>query len=274
MIKYNHNDPNRASKLEAFDRLLTIMDELREQCPWDKKQTLESLRHLSIEEIHELADAILSGNNQEIEKELGDILLHIVFYARIGSETGRFDISSVIHKLCDKLIHRHPHIYGDVKAETEDEVKANWEQLKLKEKDNQGVLAGVPRSLPSLVKAMRVQEKARSVGFDWEEKQQVWAKVEEELEELGKEISNPSPDARKVEGEFGDVLFALVNYARFIGVNADQALEKTNLKFISRFNFLEKAATREGKQLSTMSLEEMDVYWEQAKLAENSNLQT
>jgi len=270
MINFNSKDSNRIAKLEAFDRLLTIMDELREQCPWDKKQTFESLRHLSIEEIHELGDAILEGNTKEIEKELGDILLHIVFYARIGSETQLFDISSVIHKLCEKLIHRHPHIYSDVIAETEAEVKANWEQLKLKEKDNQGVLAGVPRSLPSLVKAMRIQEKARSVGFDWEETHQVWAKVDEELQELSTEINNPNIDPKKVEDEFGDVLFALVNYARFIGVNADQALEKTNHKFIRRFNFLESESKRDGKNLGNMSLEEMDVYWEKAKQAERT----
>ncbi len=273
MIKFNSQDPNRKTKLEAFDRLLTIMDELREQCPWDKKQTFESLRHLSIEEIHELGDAILAGNNKEIEKELGDILLHIVFYARIGSETQLFDISSVIHSLCAKLVHRHPHIYGDVKAETEAEVKANWEQLKLKEKDNQGVLAGVPRSLPSLVKAMRIQEKARSVGFDWEEKKQVWEKVEEELSELSTEINDPNIDASKVEDEFGDVLFALVNYARFIGVNPDQALERTNHKFIRRFNFLESASKADGKHLGNMSLEEMNVYWEQAKTEERNTSQ-
>lgn len=255
-------------KLKAFGRLLTIMDELREQCPWDKKQTIASLRHLTIEETYELADAIISNDLTNIKKELGDLALHIVFYARIASETGAFDISDVLNGICDKLIDRHPHIYGDVKVKDEEEVKANWEKLKLKE-GNKSVLAGVPVSLPALVKAMRIQEKARGVGFDWEHDHQVWDKVEEEMQELKTEVENKSdhPDKRaaKMEEEFGDLLFALINYARFIGVNPEDALEKTNKKFIKRFTYLEEESKKDGKQLGEMSLEEMDVYWNKAK---------
>lgn len=251
-------------KLKAFERLLIIMDELREQCPWDKKQTIESLRHLTIEETYELADAILDKDMDNIKKELGDILLHIVFYARIASETKQFDIADVIHTLCDKLVHRHPHIYGDVKVKDEQEVKENWEKLKMKE-GNTSVLGGVPKSLPSLVKAARIQEKARAVGFDWENKNQVWEKVEEEINEFKAEVDSKL-DSDKIESEFGDVLFSLINYARFLDINPENALEKTNKKFIKRFQFLEAEASKSGKQLSEMTLAEMDVYWNKAKL--------
>lgn len=248
-------------KLAAFARLLKIMDELREQCPWDKKQTIQSLRHLTIEETYELADAIINNNLTDVKKELGDLALHIVFYARIGSETGDFDIADVLNGVCDKLIERHPHIYGNVKVKDEEEVKANWEKIKLKE-GNKSVLGGVPVSLPSMVKAMRIQEKARGVGFDWDNKEQVWDKVKEELGELKTEIDQNSS---KIEDEFGDVLFALINYARFIGVNPEDALEKTNKKFIKRFQYLEEESKKDGKQLGEMTLEEMDVYWNKAK---------
>jgi XTP/dITP diphosphohydrolase len=262
------NLSSRAEQLAAFDRLLTIMDELRAQCPWDKKQTTESLRHLTIEETFELSDAILEGNPEEIKKELGDIMLHLVFYAKIGSEQGNFDITSLIDPLCEKLIRRHPHIYGDAIAEDEETVKQNWEKIKLTEKGNVSVLGGVPKSLPALIKAMRIQEKARGVGFDWEEKQQVWEKVEEEMQEF-KEEFNPvdeSPiDKEKASSEFGDLLFSLINYARFIEINPEEALEKTNIKFIKRFQYLENAAKENGKNLSDMSLAEMDVYWNEAK---------
>lgn len=250
------------AKKDAFERLITIMDELRTQCPWDKKQTLESLRHLSIEELYELSDAILKGNLAEVEKELGDVLLHIVFYARIGSETGDFDISTVIHRLCDKLIARHPHIYGDVKVKDEQEVKENWEKLKLKE-GNSSVLSGVPVSLPAMIKAVRIQEKARGVGFDWEKEEQVWEKVNEELDEFRAEAAQNNRE--KEEAEFGDLLFSLINYARFRGLNPEDALEKTNLKFIKRFQHLETKARENGRELSSMSLEEMDVFWNEAK---------
>lgn len=250
-------------KLKAFERLLTIMDELREKCPWDKMQTIESLRHLTIEETYELADSILEKDMDKIKKELGDILLHIVFYARIASETNDFDIADVMNSLCDKLIHRHPHIYGDVKVADEKEVKENWEKLKLKE-GNKSVLGGVPVSLPSLVKASRIQEKAKAVGFDWENKDQVWEKVEEELQELKVEVDNKEP-LEKIEAEFGDVLFSIINYARFIGINPEDALEKTNKKFIKRFQYLESEAEKEGKKLQDMTLDEMDVYWNKAK---------
>ena len=244
------------------------MDELRAQCPWDKKQTTESLRHLTIEETFELSDAILEGNPDEIKKELGDILLHIVFYAKIGSEEGNFDIKTTIDSLCEKLIRRHPHIYGDVTAEDEEAVKQNWEKIKLQEKGTVSVLGGVPRSLPALIKAMRIQEKARGVGFDWEEKNQVWEKVEEEMQEFKDEFNaaNGSEiDREKASGEFGDLLFSLINYARFIDINPEEALERTNLKFIKRFQYLEKAAKNSGKALSEMTLAEMDVYWNEAK---------
>lgn len=264
--------PRRQEQLMAFDRLLTIMDELREQCPWDRKQTLDSLRHLTIEETYELSDAILENNLPEIKKELGDIQLHLIFYAKIASELDpedgrRFDMADVLHAISDKLISRHPHIYGSVVAETEEEVKANWEQLKLKE-GNKSVLGGVPGSLPALVKAMRIQEKARGAGFDWEEKQQVWEKVEEEMQEFKSEFNadNGEPiDLKKAEGEFGDLLFSLVNYARFIQINPETALERTNKKFIKRFQYLEEQAKANGQQLHTMTLAEMDVYWNEAK---------
>ncbi len=253
---------SRAQQLEAFNRLLDIMDELREKCPWDKKQTLESLRHLTIEETYELADAILDNDLEEVKKELGDVLLHIVFYAKIGSEKKAFDIADVANAISDKLIDRHPHIYGDVVVKDEEEVKQNWEKLKLKE-GKTSVLEGVPKSLPALVKANRIQDKVAGVGFDWEEPQQVWEKVQEELSELNEEVKNNNTD--NIESEFGDVLFSMINYARFIGVNPENALEKTNKKFIKRFQFLEEAAKKEGKELSDMSLTEMDVYWNESK---------
>ena len=252
----------RKQQLAAFNRLLDIMDDLREQCPWDKKQTLQSLRHLTIEETYELADAILDNDLQEIKKELGDVLLHIVFYAKIGSEKQAFDIADVANAISDKLIDRHPHIYGDVVVENEEDVKKNWEKLKLKE-GNKSVLEGVPKSLPAVVKANRIQDKVAGVGFDWEEPHQVWEKVQEELSELNDEIKNNNQE--KIEKEFGDVLFSMINYARFIGVNPENALEKTNKKFINRFQFLEEAAKKEGKQLSDMTLAEMDVHWENSK---------
>ncbi|MCH7402532.1 nucleoside triphosphate pyrophosphohydrolase [Belliella kenyensis] len=259
---------SRTAQLQAFDRLLTIMDELREQCPWDRKQTIQSLRHLTIEETFELSDAILDDNLEEIKKELGDILLHIVFYAKIGSEKEAFDISTVIDSLCEKLIRRHPHIYGDTIADDEEAVKQNWEKIKLKEKGNTSVLGGVPRSLPALIKAMRIQEKARGVGFDWEEKAQVWEKVEEEMQEFKAEfnaVDEQEIDRERATGEFGDLLFSLINYARFIDINPEEALEKTNLKFIKRFQYLEQAAKASGKKIEDMTLAEMDVYWEEAK---------
>lgn len=253
-------DPNRKEKLEAFDRLLTIMDELRENCPWDKKQTLESLRHLTIEETYELSDAIVENDLEEVKKELGDLMLHMVFYSRIGSEKKAFDVTDVLNQVCDKLIRRHPHIYGDVNAEDEETVKANWEKIKLKEKGNQSVLGGVPKSLPALVKAMRIQEKARGVGFDWDNQDQVWAKVQEEMDEFQEE-----KEREKQAGEFGDLLFSLINYARFVDINPEEALERTNKKFIKRFQYLESESKKDGKSLGEMTLEEMDVYWERAK---------
>ena len=253
---------SRTEQLAAFNRLLDIMDELREKCPWDKKQTLESLRHLTIEETYELADAILDDDLQEIKNELGDVLLHIVFYAKIGSEKQAFDIGDVTNAISDKLIHRHPHIYGDVIVENEEDVKRNWEQLKLKEGKN-SVLEGVPKSLPAVVKASRIQEKVAGVGFDWEKPEQVWEKVQEELSELNEEIK--AGNKENTEKEFGDVLFSMINYARFIGVNPENALEKTNKKFINRFQYLEKETKKEGKELSNMTLDEMDVYWEKSK---------
>ncbi len=261
-------DPNREQKLKAFDRLLTIMDELRENCPWDKKQTLESLRHLTIEETYELSDAILAADLDEIKKELGDLMLHLVFYARIGWEKKAFDIGSVLNQVCDKLVRRHPHIYGDVDASDEEVVKANWEKIKLKEKGNQSVLGGVPNSLPALVKAMRIQEKARGVGFDWEKKEQVWEKVEEEMNEFRNEFdvrSDRPIDQDKAQHEFGDLLFSLINYARFVDINPEEALERTNRKFIERFQYLESESKKDGKTLAEMSLAEMDEYWERAK---------
>jgi XTP/dITP diphosphohydrolase len=249
------------AKKDAFERLLNIMDELRAQCPWDKKQTLESLRHLTIEEVYELGDAIIKGNLEELKMEIGDILLHMVFYAKIASEQEAFDIADSLNGICEKLISRHPHIYGDVKVANEDEVKANWEKLKLKE-GKKSVLEGVPQALPALVKASRIQDKARGVGFDWEHAHQVWEKVREEMEEFKAEADAGSD---KMEEEFGDVLFSLINYARFKGINPEDALEKTNRKFIKRFQYLETESARDGKTLGEMTLAEMDVYWNRAK---------
>ncbi|AUS06942.1 nucleoside triphosphate pyrophosphohydrolase [Pseudotamlana carrageenivorans] len=253
---------SRENQLKAFDRLLTIMDELREQCPWDKKQTMESLRHLTIEETYELGDAILDQDLDEVKKELGDVLLHIVFYSKIGSETNDFDIADVCNTICEKLIHRHPHIYGDVTVENEDDVKRNWENLKLKEGKN-SVLEGVPDSLPALVKANRIQEKVAGVGFDWEAPNQVWEKVEEELAEFKAE--GEKGDQEAMESEFGDVLFSMVNYARFLKINPENALERTNKKFSKRFQYLEEKAKSLNKPLKEMTLAEMDVFWEEAK---------
>lgn len=254
---------SRKEQLQAFDRLLTIMDELREQCPWDRKQTLESLRHLTIEEVYELGDAILEKDMQEIKNELGDVLLHLVFYAKIGSETNDFDIADVTNSICDKLISRHPHIYGDLEVADEEEVKKNWENLKLKE-GKKSVLEGVPASLPALVKASRIQEKVAGVGFDWEEPQQVFEKLKEELEELQDEVKMMDTD--KMEAEFGDVLFSMINYARFLKINPENALERTNKKFIKRFQYLEGKAKEKNKSLSEMTLAEMDIFWNEAKL--------
>jgi XTP/dITP diphosphohydrolase len=249
-------------RLEEFKRLLDIMDELRAKCPWDKEQTMESLRHLTIEETYELADSILEGKPQEIKKELGDILLHIVFYAKIASEQKQFDITDVISGLCEKLIFRHPHVFGAVEVETSDDVKNNWENLKIKE-GSKSILAGVPVSLPSLVKAHRIQDKVRSVGFDWEERTQIWDKVDEELKELRQEFE--SGDEKKMEAEFGDLLFSLVNAARLYNIDPEMALERTNKKFIKRFNYLESQTLKKGMSLKDMTLSEMDVYWEEAK---------
>lgn len=260
-------DHNREAKLQAFDRLLTVMDELRENCPWDKKQTLESLRHLTIEETYELSDAILEGNLTEVKKELGDLMLHNIFYARIASEQNKFDIADVLNAICDKLIERHPHIYSDVIAEDEATVKANWEKIKLKS-GNKSVLEGVPKSLPALVKAIRIQDKARGVGFDWEKKEQVWEKVEEEMAEFKSEFnaeSNETIDHARATAEFGDLLFSLVNYARFINIDPEEALERTNKKFIKRFQYLETESAKDGKKMGEMSLAEMDEYWNRAK---------
>jgi len=253
---------DRTAQLKAFERLLTIMDELREQCPWDKKQTMQSLRHLTIEEVYELGDAILDNDLDEVKKELGDVLLHIVFYSKIGSETKDFDIADVCHSICDKLVDRHPHIYGDVEVKDEEEVKRNWEQLKLKE-GKKSVLEGVPKSLPSMVKANRIQDKVAGVGFDWEKPEQVFEKVEEELAELKEEIA--AGDTDRIESEFGDVLFSMVNYARFLKVNPENALERTNKKFIKRFQYLEEKSAALQKHLKDMTLSEMDVFWEEAK---------
>ncbi len=253
---------SREAQLQAFDRLLTIMDELRAQCPWDKKQTMETLRHLTIEETYELGDAILDNDLEEIKKELGDVLLHIVFYAKIGSETQHFDIADVANDICDKLINRHPHIYGDVVVENEEEVKQNWEKIKLRE-GKKSVLEGVPNGLPALVKANRIQDKVAGVGFDWERPEQVWEKVQEELEEFQEEVKEGKLDA--MEAEFGDVLFSMVNYARFLNINPENALERTNKKFIKRFQYLENKAKESGKALKDMTLGEMDFFWEEAK---------
>ncbi len=250
-------------RLKAFERLLNIMDDLRKGCPWDMKQTLESLRYLTIEETYELSDAILKGDLQGVKEEVGDIMLHLIFYAKIGSEKNAFDITDVLNGISEKLIFRHPHIYGDVTVVDAEEVKRNWEKLKLKE-GKKSVLGGVPDSMAPLIKAIRIQEKVKGVGFDWEKPEQVWEKVEEEMSELQHEVkSGKSQD--KIEGEFGDLLFSLVNYGRFIDVNPDAALEKTNRKFIKRFQYLEQASAKAGKSIDEMSLTEMDVYWEEAK---------
>lgn len=253
---------SRKDQLKAYNRLLDIMDDLREKCPWDQKQTIESLRHLTIEETYELADAILENDLPEIKKELGDILLHIIFYAKIASEKKAFDIGDVANAISEKLIHRHPHIYGNVTVENEEDVKRNWEQLKLKE-GKKSVLEGVPKSLPAVVKAGRIQEKVAGIGFDWEKPEQVWEKVQEELSELNEEIK--AGNKENIEKEFGDVLFSMINYARFIDVNPENALEKTNKKFMNRFQYLERESKKEGRKLSEMSLTEMDAYWEKSK---------
>lgn len=253
---------SRQEHLNAFERLLDIMDELREKCPWDKKQTLQSLRHLTIEETYELGDAILDNDLPEIKKELGDLLLHIIFYAKIGSETNDFDIADVANSISQKLIDRHPHVYGDIDVKDEKEVEHNWEKLKLKE-GKKSVLEGVPISLPAMVKASRIQDKVAGVGFDWEKPHQVFDKVKEELFELSSEIENGTRE--NIESEFGDVLFSLINYARFIKIDPESALERTNKKFIKRFQFLEEAAKKEGKQLSEMTLAEMDIHWNASK---------
>jgi XTP/dITP diphosphohydrolase len=254
---------SRAEKLEAFGRLLDIMDTLRAECPWDKKQTLESLRHLTIEETYELADAIEENDLQEIKKELGDLMLHMVFYSKIGSEKGAFDVADVLNAVSDKLIHRHPHIYGDVEAATEEEVKANWEAIKLKEKGTQSVLQGVPRGLPALVKAIRIGDKARGAGFDWDQPQDVWGKIKEELGEFerAQEVGNQE----EIESELGDVLFSIVNFARLSNLDPELALERTNKKFIYRFTYMEKKAREQGKTLSNMALPEMELLWNEAK---------
>lgn len=253
-------------KLAAFGRLLQIMDDLRAGCPWDRKQTLESLRYLTIEETYELSDAILEKDMNGIKKELGDLMLHLVFYAKIGSETGHFDIKDVLESISDKLVERHPHIYGDIKVADAEEVKNNWERIKLKEKDRKSVLDGVPMSLPAMVKAYRMQEKARGVGFDWENTGQVWEKVNEEIDELQVEVQKG--DHQGMEKEFGDLLFSLINYARFIGVNPEDALERTNKKFIRRFKFIEEQTKKQGKNLKELSLKEMDEFWDEAKKGE------
>ena len=264
-----YNTPNRRpAQLEAFGRLLDVLERLRAECPWDRKQTLESLRHLTIEETYELSDAIIRHDLPDLKKELGDVFLHLIFYAKIASETGQFDIADVLNAQCEKLIFRHPHIYGSVQAETEEEVKRNWEQLKLKEKGNTSVLGGVPTSLPALVKAMRIQEKARGAGFDWEQPEQVWEKVQEELGEFQAEFAHAEPAAINPElaaAEFGDLLFSLINFARHAGINPEEALERTNRKFIHRFQYLETEAARDGHQLRDLTLAQMDVYWEKAK---------
>lgn len=253
---------NHDRRLEAFERLLTIMDELREKCPWDRKQTMETLRPLTIEELYELADAILKKDSDEIKKELGDIMLHLVFYSKIASEQNLFDITDVLNGICDKLIYRHPHIYANIEVKNEEEVKQNWEKLKLSE-GKKSVLEGVPVSLPAMVKAIRIQEKARGVGFDWDTKEQVLEKVYEELEELKVELEKN--DSSQIEAEFGDFLFSLINLSRFVEVNPENALERTNLKFINRFQFLENKAKEKGKELKDMTLAEMEIFWNEAK---------
>ena len=250
------------NKLAAFERLLNIMDDLREKCPWDKKQTLESLRHLTIEETYELGDAIIANDLDELKGEIGDLMLHMVFYSKIASEKGAFDITDVLNGICDKLIHRHPHVYGDVEVTTEEEVKENWEKLKLKE-GKKSVLEGVPSSLPALVKASRIQDKVKGIGFEWDNRAQVWDKVEEEMAEFQVEVK--AGDQKKMEEEFGDVLFSMINYARWIGVNPEDALARTNQKFINRFQWMETETAKDGKSIADMELAEMDVYWEKSK---------
>lgn len=250
------------ARLVAFERLLNIMEDLRAKCPWDKKQTFETLRPLTIEETYELADAILDNDHQEIKGELGDLFLHLVFYSKLGEEAGSFTVTEVLNAICEKLIYRHPHIYSDTKADTEEEVKANWEKLKLKA-GKKSVLEGVPKSLPALVKAARIQEKVRGVGFDWDNPDQVWAKVQEEIGELKEVVAEKNQE--EIENEFGDVLFSLINYARFIGVNPENALERTNKKFIKRFQWMEEEINSENKDMTSMNLEELDGYWNQAK---------
>ncbi|QDA59727.1 nucleoside triphosphate pyrophosphohydrolase [Hymenobacter jejuensis] len=270
----NTSSIRRQEQLAAFGRLLDVLDRLRTECPWDQKQTIQSLRHLTIEETYELSDAILRNDLSDLKKELGDVMLHLAFYAKIASETGHFDIADVLNAQCDKLIFRHPHIYGDTKVNDEEDVKRNWEQIKLKEKGNSSVLGGVPTSLPALVKAMRIQEKARGAGFDWERKEQVWEKVQEELQEFGTEYldAQVSDEAQqRAADEFGDLLFSLVNFARFAGINPEEALERTNRKFIRRFQYLETEAAREGYRLAELTLAEMDIYWERAKQLPTTN---
>lgn len=250
---------SREKQLKAFNRLLDIMDDLREKCPWDKKQTMKSLRYLTIEEVYELSDAILENDKTEIMKELGDLFLHLVFYSKIASETNDFDVADVLDSVCEKLIYRHPHIYGDVKVANEEEVKQNWEKLKLKE-GKKSVLSGVPNSLPAVVKAYRIQEKVKGVGFEFENSEDTWAKVQEEINEFKAET-----DQNKREEEFGDVLFSLINYARFTGINPEDALEKTNKKFINRFQQIEELAEKQGKNISELTLEEQNQLWEQTK---------
>jgi MazG family protein len=273
MNAFEKMSPRRQEQLLAFDRMLTIMDELRTQCPWDQKQTYDSLRYLTIEEVFELSDAIVSKDLIEIKKELGDVLLHILFYSRIASEDNTFDIKDVIDALAEKMIRRHPHIYGDVKVENEEEVKRNWEQIKsVEKKKNESILSGVPKSLPSMIKAMRIQEKARGAGFDWENTLQVWDKVQEELEEFKNELTIENKEIKsttKAEGELGDLFFSLINLSRFLNINPEDALEKTNKKFISRFTYLEQAINKDGKDIHSLSLNELDVYWNHAKSLED-----
>ena len=262
----------RPAQLEAFGRLLDVLDRLRQECPWDQKQTLASLRHLTIEETYEISDAILRHDLPDLKKELGDVMLHLIFYARIAAEQGAFDIADVLNAQCEKLIYRHPHIYGDARADDEAAVKRNWEQLKLQEKGNAGVLSGVPTSLPALVKAMRIQEKARGAGFDWEDPAQVWQKVQEELAEFGAEYGHGQPPADAAQAtratqEFGDLLFSLVNFARFAGINPEEALERTNRKFIARFQHLETAVAQAGQRIADLQLTQLNVYWNAAKQA-------
>lgn len=264
----NHTPDRRSEQLAAFGRLLDVLDRLRAECPWDRKQTLESLRHLTIEETYELSDAIIRNDLPDLKKELGDVFLHLVFYAKIASETGHFDVADVLNAQCEKLIFRHPHIYGDTTVQNEEDVKRNWEQLKLQEKGNTSVLGGVPTSLPALVKAMRIQEKARGAGFDWEQPEQVWEKVQEELSEFKAEFANANPadvDAERAAAEFGDLLFSLINFARHAGINPEEALERTNRKFIHRFQYLETESARDGHTLRDLTLAQMDEYWERAK---------